>query len=687
MIKLTIDGTEVEVEQGTSVLQACEMLGIEIPRFCYHDRLTVAGSCRMCLVEIEKMPKPMASCAMPCSEGMVVHTSTDAVRAERQGVIEMLLLNHPLDCPVCDQGGECDLQDQAVAYGRDRCRCTEPRRRVSNKDLGPLIKTEMTRCIHCTRCIRFLEEVAGSPELGGINRGERLEITPFNDGPLRSEMTGNLADICPVGALTSKPYAFTARPWELNKTESVDVLDAVGSNIRIETRGGQIMRILPRLHEDINEEWINDKTRFAFDGLKLQRLDTPYIREDGHLRPATWDEAISLIAKKIRNVTPNRVAAIAGDLVDCETLFTFKQLLSKIDTPNLDCRQDGAEYDIGSRCSYIMNSGIAGIEQADAILLVGTNPRHEATLVNARILKRWRKGGCAIGMIGAEVDLGYPYRHVGFSPLALHELIEGRHEFAGLLQQAKNPMIILGAGALARPDGLAIQAMACDLAEAFGMVREDWNGFNVLQLAASRVGGLDLGFVPNGNYGLSTRSIVGAAQANRIDVLYLMGADEIETDKLGRTFVIYQGHHGDRGAHRADVILPSAAYTEKDGTYVNTEGRPQRTVRAVFPPGQAREDWTIITHLSQALGRPLSYNTLEDVRAAMFAAVPYLEHIGLCQSEPWAVFGQHGTLSIHAFDPVIENFYMTDPISRVSPTMAQCTAEILPLIRRNGGEG
>lgn len=686
MIKLTIDGQEVEVAEGTSVLQACEQLGIEIPRFCYHDRLTVAGSCRMCLVDVEKMPKPMPSCALPCAEGMVVHTDTEAVKNERQGVMEMLLINHPLDCPVCDQGGECDLQDQAVAYGRDRCRCTEPRRLVQDKDLGPLIKTVMTRCIHCTRCVRFMEEIAGSPELGGINRGEKMEITPFCEGPLRSEMSGNLIDVCPVGALTSKPYAFKARPWELTKTESIDILDAVGSNIRIDTRGTEIMRILPRLNEDINEEWIGDKTRFAYDGLRLQRLDTPYIREDGHLRPAQWDEVITLIAKKIRNITPNRIAALAGDLVDCETLYSFKKFLTKIDTPNFDCRQDGAEYDISTRSAYIMNSGISGIEEADAILLVGTNPRHEATLVNARILKRHRKGGCEIGVIGSAPNLGYPYWHVGYSPMALRDVIENRHAFSDCLRAAKKPMIILGAGALARPDGIAIQMVARELAEKFGLVRDDWNGFNTLQVAASRTGGLDLGFVPSGHYGLATHSILGAAQANRIDILYLMGADEIDTSSLGRTFVIYQGHHGDRGAHRADVILPSAAPFEKEGIYVNTEGRPQLARRALFPPVQAREDWVILTMLSQAVGKPLGFERLEDVRAEMFAEVPHLASLGECVSSSWTPFGRSGSLSIHAFTETIENYYMTDPISRVSPTMARCTAEILPLIRA-GGEG
>ena len=465
------------------------------------------------------------------------------------------------------------------------------------------------------------------------------------------------------------------------------MLDAVGSNIRIDTRGAEVMRIVPRLHEDVNEEWINDKTRFACDGLKVQRLDRPYIREEGRLRPATWEEAMILIAKKIRNVTPNRVAALAGDLVDCETLFAFKQLLTRIDTQNYDCRQDGSDYDISCRSAYIMNSTISGIEEADAILLVGTNPRHEATMINARILKRWRKGGCAIGMIGPAVDLGYPYRHVGYSPVAMRDLIESKHEFSNFLRNAKKPMIILGAGALARADGGPIHAVARELADKFDMIRDDWNGFNVLQLVASRVGGLDIGFVPQGQYGMGTGAILAAAQGSRIDVLYLMGTDEIDTKRMGKTFVIYQGHHGDRGAMCADVVLPGAAYTEKDATFVNTEGRVQRANRAVFPPGEAREDWAIVTHLSQAIGKPLPYGTLTDLRADMIATHPHLGRVNEIASLSVKPFGRGGTLSLQAFTPAITNFYMTDPISRASPTMAACVREILPLLQDMGGEG
>ena len=676
MPKLTINGMDVEVAQGSSVLQACEQLGLEIPRFCYHDKLSVAGSCRMCLVEVEKAPKPVASCAMPVSEGMVVHTDTPLVQKARAGVLELTLINHPLDCPVCDQGGECDLQDLSVAYGRDRSRYTEPKRLVKEKNLGPLVKTAMTRCIHCTRCIRFLDEIAGTPELGAVFRGEDMEIDTFTGKPLSSELSGNIVDICPVGALTNKPYAFQARPWELQKTESVDVLDAVGCNIRVDTRGNEVMRILPRLNEDINEEWINDKTRYACDGLKRQRLDQPYVRENGKLRPASWDEAFTTIVGHIKRVGGDRVSAIAGDLADVEALFALKQLMLAIGSPHFDCRQDGADYDISTRAAYIMNSGIAGIEQAEALLLLGTNPRHEGTLVNARIRKRWRQGGLRVGLLGAKADLTYPYDFIGASPAAIHDVMNGTHAFAKSLSDAKNPMILVGAGALARPDGAAIHSAARALAKKFGMVREDWNGFNVLQTAASRTGGLDLGFVPQTG-GLGTRGILHAARAGKIEVVYLLGADEIDMTQLGKAFVIYQGHHGDKGAHRADVILPGAAYTEKDALYVNTEGRPQRGKQAVFPPGEAREDWKIIRALSESLGKTLPFDTLTQLRAKLVEACPTMGDIGRCAKAEWKVFGKEGNLSTQPFTPTITNFYMTDPISRASKTMAACVEEIL----------
>jgi NADH-quinone oxidoreductase subunit G len=679
MPKLTINNRNIEVPEGTSLLQACEQLGIEIPRFCYHEKLKVAGSCRMCLVEVEKMPKLVASCAQPCEDGMVVHTNSPAVKKTRQGAIEMLLINHPLDCLVCDQGGECDLQDMAMAYGRDRSRYNEEKRSVADEELGPLIEAAMTRCIHCTRCIRFTDEIAGTSELGGLFRGEKLEIGAFTDRPLTSELSGNLADVCPVGALTNKPASFRARSWELQKTDSIDVLDAVGCNIRIDTRGGEVMRILPRRNDDINEIWINDKTRYACDGLKAQRLGRPYIRVDGAFRPADWDEALQLIASRMDNAPAERIAALAGDLADCESMFALKALMKALDAPHLDCRQDGATYDVSARAGTIMNSGIAGIERADALLLIGTNPRHEATLVNARIRKSWRRGGLHIGLIGAAVDLTYPYEHVGVSPTAIRDVIEGKHAFAKTLQNARNPMVIVGAGALARPDGAAIHALARGLAETFDMIRLDWNGFNVLQLAASRVGGLDLGFLPQAN-GLGTNGILQAAEEGRMDIVYLLGADEIDMARLGNAFVIYQGHHGDKGAQNADVILPGAAYTEKDALYVNTEGRPQCANRAVPPPGTAHEDWQIIRILSEAAGMTLPFDNLLALRAQMIEACPPIGAMGQAGGTAWKTFGKPGKLSPRPFTPTIANFYMTDPISRASKTMAQCTAEILPLI-------
>ncbi|MDR3449983.1 MAG: NADH-quinone oxidoreductase subunit NuoG [Alphaproteobacteria bacterium] len=681
MPKVTIDGTEIEVAPGTSVLQACEQLGIEIPRFCYHDKLSVPANCRMCLVEIEKTPKPMASCALPCNDGMVVHTDSAMVAKARKGVMEMLLINHPLDCPICDQGGECDLQDQAVAYGFDRSRYNEAKRAVSDKELGPLVSTVMTRCIHCTRCVRFVDEIGGTPELGGVYRGEKMEIGTYVQHALTSELSGNLIDICPVGALTNKPAAFTARSWEFTKTETIDVFDALGCNIRVDTRGNEVMRVLPRLNDDINEEWINDKSRFAIDGLKRQRLDQPYVRRNGKLMPASWAEAFTVIADRLRNTAPDRIGAIAGDMADCESMFALKALMHALGSPNMDCRQDAADYDMTSRAAYIMNSGIAGIEEADAIVLIGTNPRHEGTLVNARIRKRWMRGGCRVAMIGAQVDLGYPYKHIGDNPSDIAKLADGSHEFAKILQNAKKPMFILGAGALARADGAALQRAVRELAEKFNAVRDDWSGFNILQLAASRVGGIDLDFLPQTG-GSGTRGIL----SGKMEAIWLLGADEVDMQHIGSAFVIYQGHHGDKGAHRADVILPGAAYTEKSSIYVNTEGRPQLALQAAFPPGEAREDWKIIRAFSETIGEHLPFDTLMQLRQKIFDFAPVLRDIGKRTPAKWSKFGKEGKVSNAAFTPVIANFYMTDPISRASVTMAKCTEEILPHITQEAAE-
>ena len=688
MPKLTIDGVEIEVEPGTTVMQACEMLGIEIPRFCYHERLSIAGNCRMCLVEMERSPKPIASCAMPTMDNMVIKTNTPMVKKARQGVLEFLLINHPLDCPICDQGGECDLQDLTMAYGMDHSRYREAKRAVKEKNFGPLIKTYMTRCIHCTRCIRFATEVAGVEDLGATGRGEDMEVGTYIERTLASELSGNIIDLCPVGALTSKPFAFEARSWELVKTESIDVMDAAGSNIRVDSRGSEVMRILPRLHEDINEEWISDKTRFAYDGLTRQRLDMPYVRQNGRLEPASWNEAVHAIAQKFNGLGGERIAAVAGDLADCESMQALKDLMTGLKSPNIDCRQDGAKLEAGVRAGYVFNTMIAGIEDSDLCLLVGTNPRMDAAIVNARLRKRHRMGGFQVAAIGPAADLTYPVENLGAGPKTLAEIANGTHAFAARLQNAKKPMLVLGQGALARGDGSTVLALARKIAESSGMVREDWRGFNVLHTAAARVGGLDLGFVP-GEGGRDVAGIIDGAEAGAIDVVFLLGADEIDTSRLKRAFVIYQGHHGDRGAEAADVVLPGAAYTEKNATYVNTEGRVQRAKLAVFPPGDAREDWKILRALAEVLGlrKSLPYDNLLELRQRMVKTNEVFAQTDIVDANRWGQFGNEGGADKAPFEYPVRNFYMTDPISRASSTMAKCTEAFVLHGRRTGTHG
>jgi NADH-quinone oxidoreductase subunit G len=674
MPKVTIDGLELEVAPGTTILQACQQAGVEIPHFCFHERLSIAGNCRMCLVEVEKSPKPVASCAMPVADGNVILTQSEKARKARHGVMEMLLLNHPLDCPICDQGGECDLQDQAMAYGFDRGRFDEGKRAVRDKDFGPLVATSMNRCIHCTRCIRFLTEVAGVEELGATGRGEAMEITTYVERALGSELSGNIIDLCPVGALTSKPYSFIARPWELRKTESVDVLDALGSNIRIDSRGAQVMRVLPRLNEEINEEWLNDKTRFAHDALIRRRLDRPYVRRGGRLVEAEWREALELVANRLKMTPPERVAAIAGDLCDAEAMFALKELMRGLGVRSLDCRQDGARLDGSCRAAYLFNSRIAGIDEADLCLLVGTNPRWEAPLVNARLRKRYLQGGFRVGAIGPSLNLTFPVESLGEGGAVLNALVAGEHPWAERLRAAKRPMIIIGQGALARPDGARVLGAGRAIAEACGMVRPgEWNGFNVLHRAAARVGGLDLGFLP-GDGGLDAERILAGCRSGAVEVLYLLGADELDLRDTGAAFVIYQGHHGDRGAARADVVLPGCAYTEKDATYVNTEGRVQQGRRAVFPPGEAREDWAILRALSAALGSPLPFDSLPELRRRLRTAHPTFARLDEAASAEWGPFGEAGPVDAAPFRYPIDDFYRTDPISRASPTMGECSA-------------
>nr|WP_298684207.1 NADH-quinone oxidoreductase subunit NuoG [uncultured Dongia sp.] len=672
MPKMTIDGVEIEVPGGITVLQACELAGKEIPRFCYHERLSVAGNCRMCLVEQEKAPKPVASCAMPVAEGMVIKTDSPLVQKARKGVMEFLLITHPLDCPICDQGGECDLQDQAVAFGKSFSRYQEEKRAVTDKDFGPLVRTEMTRCIQCTRCIRFATEVAGVEVLGATSRGEHMEVTTYVEKGIASELSGNLIDLCPVGALTSKPYAFTARPWELTKTESIDVADAVGVNIRIDSRGREVLRVLPRLNEDVNEEWMADKGRFWVDGLKRQRLDRPFVRENGKLKPASWGEAFAAIAARVKGVDGKRIAAIVGDQCDAESMFALKELMASLGSPNLDCRQDGAALDATNRASYLFNSTIAGIDKADVILLVGTNPRWEAPVLNARIRKRHLKGGLKVASVGAVGDLTYPVEMLGAGAETLSQIASGGNSFSDALKNAKAPMIIVGQGVLTRPDGAAVLGLARKVAEAANVVREGWNGFNVLQTAAARVGGLELGFVPQSG-GRDVNGILDGAQKGEIEIVYLLGADEIDTNRLGSAFVIYQGHHGDRGAHRADVVLPGAAYTEKDGTYMNIEGRAQLGRLAIFPPGDAKADWSILRALSESVGKKLGFDTIEQLRRKLYQAFPRFQRLGAIEPAAWTSFGGQGEVGRDQFRPAIANYYMTDPISRASATMAQCT--------------
>ena len=693
MPTLTIDGQEITVEANTTVLQAAEELGIEIPRFCYHDRLSIAGNCRMCLVEMERAPKPIASCAMPVGEGMVIHTPSPIAEKARKGAMEFLLINHPLDCPICDQGGECDLQDQAVAYGRNDSRFDEMKRAVNDKYLGPLVATTMTRCIMCTRCVRFATEIAGVEELGATYRGEETQISTYIEEALTSELSGNLVDVCPVGALTNQAYAFTARPWELAKTESIDVHDAVGCNIRIDCRGAEVLRVLPRLHEDVNEEWLSDRSRYAVDGLALQRLDQPYVRVDGKLQPAAWETAFAAIKARLDGLGEDRggkIAAIAGDMADAEAMLALKEMFTALGSPNIDCRQDGAKIGGKHRGGYLFNSSIAGIEDADALLLVGCNPRTEATLVNARIRKRWLAGGFKVGVIGGTSgpgdDLTYKYDYLGAGPETLSEIADGSHAFAKVLADAERPMIILGSGAIARDDGAAVLELARNVAEKNNMICADWNGFNILHRAASRVGGLDLGFLP-GDGGRDVAGIVDGAGKGEIDLIWLLGADEIDMAGLGNAFVVYQGHHGDAGAHRADVILPGAAYTEKDATWVNTEGRVQLGRRAAYPPGDAREDWTILRAFSAILEQPLPYDDLQQLRDHMVEAAPSMGEIDDVAPGEMGAFGVAGDVGAEAFVSPIDDYYLANAICRASTVMADCSRLYTDTTTNTGSTG
>ena len=682
--KLNIDGQDIEVPKHYTLMQACEEAGAEIPRFCYHERLSVAGNCRMCLVEWEGAPKPIASCAQtvgdmrPNRDGSApnVRTKGDYVQKARNGVMEFLLINHPLDCPICDQGGECDLQDQAMAYGRGGSRYDENKRAVDDKYMGPLVKTIMTRCIQCTRCVRFIAEVAGVEEIGMISRGENAEITTYLEKSLTSELSGNVIDLCPVGALTSKPYAFNARPWELRKTASIDVMDAMGASIRVDAKGDGVMRILPETNEEVNEEWISDKSRFVWDGLARQRLDNPYVRVNGKLVPATWGEAFAA-AKDALSVSSDKIGVVAGDLIEVEQAKAALDLFRSMGVQNTDCRPAGATYGTdGVRERYILNPTLMGVEEADALLLIGANPRAEASVWNARIRKSWLWGELKVGVIGEAADLTYDYDHLGTGGDALANVASS--DFFKVLKDAKRPMVVVGEAALCRADGQAVLEAALKLAQDVGAVEDDWAGFGVLHNAAGRVGALDVGFVP-GEGGKATGEILGGG----METLVLLGADEVDLSGIGSSKVIYVGSHGDAGASRADIILPCATYTEMDATYANTEGRVQMTTRAVQPKGEAREGWAIFRALSQVVGKTLPYDTADALRAGLrgpegestvfsgLGFAPGTSGVSALQAAPT---GSAGALSADAFKPAIDDFYLTNPIARASKTMAECSA-------------
>jgi len=667
-----VNGVETEFEPGMTVLQVAERAGHEIPRFCYHERLSIAGNCRMCLVEVKPgPPKPQASCALPAAEGQEIFTDTPMVKKAREGVMEFLLINHPLDCPICDQGGECDLQDQAMGYGRDGSRYAENKRAVEEKNMGPTVKTFMTRCIQCTRCVRFITEVAGVPDIGMVSRGEGAEITTYLEKNIDSELSGNVNDLCPVGALTHRPWQYHYRPWELKKTETIDVMDALGSNIRADARGAEVMRVLPRVNEGINEEWLSDQSRYAVDGLQARRLDRPYVRgADGKLKAATWDEALGAVAAKLTAASADRIGVIAGDLQDAESMKAALDLFRALGSSHTDCRQDGSALGVGPREGWLFNSGIAGIEDADAILLIGTNPRTEAPLLNARIRKAWLKGRTTVGMIGERADLTYDYEVVGMGTRTLARPPKAAME---MLAGAERPAIVVGAGVLTGPNGAAVLGAAARLAAKAGVVKDGWNGFNVLHAAASRVGGLDMGFVP-AQGGLSATDMV---KKGALDVLFLLGADEIDASATG-AFKVYLGSHGDRGAHGADVILPGAAYTEKSGLYVNTEGRVQMAERAVFPKGEAKEDWAIIRALSERVGKTLPYDTLDQLRSKLMADHPTfgrIDYLAPAATFDVASLGTKGDLGDVALISPVRDPYLTNPIARASATMAELSAQ------------
>ena len=674
MTTVTINGKTTTVPEGITIIQACEIADVEVPRFCYHERLAIAGNCRMCLVEVEGMPpKPVASCAMPITEGMKIHTDTPMVKKAREGVMEFLLANHPLDCPICDQGGECDLQDQAYQYGAGKSEYHEHKRSVIDKNMGPWVKTQMTRCIHCTRCVRFVEDVAGTTELGAVNRGEGMEITTYLEKSIKSELSGNIIDLCPVGALTSKPYAFKARSWELKKTETIDVMDAVGSNIRIDSRGVEVMRILPRLNEEINEEWISDKTRFCYDGLRYQRLDKPYAKRDGKLVEVSFEEAADEIAKKVKGLQTSEIAALTGQLSASEEIFALKKLLEKLNIKNFDCRLKGEKLNADDRASYLFNTTIAGIESADACLLIGVNPRKDAAILNARIRKRFLSKKLKVASIGCNAELTYDYKNLGDNIEILKDILDGNSEFCAVLQKAEKPMLILGHDIISGADGSFVLAYAKKIAEKFNMIQDGWNGFNFLAKSTGLLNGLELGFVGDSNIA----EIEKKAESGIIKMLILHGVDDdLDFEKLKDAFVVYIGSHGDKGAHIADVILPATAYSEKDAIYVNVEGRAQSTTKAAFAPGHAKEDWKIILELAQKLSVDLGFKNLSELRKLMALENEIFANLEKISQAKWIKSGEvSGSFASAKLLAKEFDFYLTNPIARASRTLNKCSSE------------
>ena len=676
MPKINIDNKDIEFKDGMTVMQACELAGVEIPRFCYHDKLSIAGNCRMCLVEMEKSLKPIASCAMPAAEGMIIKTNTENVKAARKGVMEFLLINHPLDCPICDQGGECDLQDQALHYGFDKSRYDENKRAVKNKYMGPLVSTIMTRCIHCTRCVRFSTEIAGVDDIGMLGRGENAEITTYLEKTIKSELSGNVIDLCPVGALTSKPYAFKSRPWELNKTETIDIFDAMGSSIRIDTLGKKTLRVLPRLNEEINEEWISDKSRFAIDGLSRQRIDIPYIRKNGKLISTKWDEVLNNLTHEIIKRGKEKTLALSGKFTDTETLFSTMSFLQSLGSNYYDCRYDNVQFIENQRASYLFNSSIQEIDNAEAILLVGTNPRWEASVLNSRIRKAYINNDCKIGLIGKKIDLTYKYSHLSDNIDHLNDLLNGRSNFSDSLKNSKKSLMIIGNSAINYSDGKEVLNVCAQIAKKYNISNNNFNGFNVLQQDISKVGGIDIGFY-NNDFSQNFDQNINKHINKFKPVVFLLSCDEINHSILEDAFIVYLGHHGDTLAQLANIVLPTPAYTEKSSTYLNMEGRVLQTTRCYHPLGESKAEWKIFRSLSNNFSQKLKFNNLSEIRNEISNLFPLFKEINNLPTRSKLNFGSSKTIGNRFLQYNINNFYMTDVISRSSITMANCTKEIL----------